>query len=92
MTDPIREAEDGVKALASFEKLAEATVNGTITVNVRAGDITSIAATRILRPEDVPDAGPIAAIADDMRWGAVDLEVVDGRIVDWVALPRRKIA
>ena len=92
MIDPIGEVEEAVAALASFEQLAAETRNGVITVNVRAGAITSVAATRVLAPADVSGAAPIAAIADDMRWGAVEFEVIDGRIVDWVALPRRRIA
>ena len=90
--DPITEAEEGVTALKAFEQLAVETKDGTITVNTRAGQITSIVVTRVLKPDDFAAAAPLAAIVDDLRWGGVEFEVISERIVDWAALPRRRIA
>lgn len=50
MTDPINEAEGGVEAFAQLECLAAETHEGTITLRVNAGVVTSVVAERVFPP------------------------------------------
>lgn len=92
MTDPIREAESTVGALRSLEQYAIETGMGTITINVREGRITSALVTRVIPPDVLDAAGPLATLVAEHMYGGIEFDVRDGRIVGWTALPRRRIA
>lgn len=90
MTDPIAEAEGGIEAFAQLEILAAETREGTITLRVNSGVVTSVVAERVF-PPSIANAAPIGKLASTLGYGGIEAVVKGGRIVDWEALPRRRL-
>lgn len=92
MNDPIREAENGIATLETLETIAMQVGEGRVRVTVHAGKVTSIVSEKIIDISAVPNAGIIAELATMLGYGGLQFAIADGKIADYQALPKRRVA